>query len=259
MACLIIGFATVSVAHGDPSGPVSWTGFIDPDQGSMVTGGGWGRMTLLTNGNWLCVSTAYPQGQNSYLQLYQSSDDAKSWSYVCNVKESGRVLDNGELITLTNGTLLLTMRSLILSNSYHLPVYESTNNGLAWVYLSNIDSNEGVNVGGLWEPKFYMLQNGVLAAFYSNESHPGYSQMISERISTNNGASWGPEIWAVAQAGGGSLRPGMPQICQMATGNYILVYEIVNIGNADVYYNISSNGMDWPSTLGTHIPCQHAG
>jgi len=216
-------------------------------------------MTRLANGNWLCVSTLYPPGQNSFLGIYASTDNAKTWRHICNVAESGRVLDNGELITMANGTVLLTMRSLILSNSYHLPVYQSTNDGLTWSYLSNIDSSEGVNVGGLWEPKFYLLKNGLLAAFYSNESHSGYSQMISERISTNSGASWGNEIWAVAQAGGGGLRPGMPQICQMATGNYILVYEIVGIGNADVYYNLSSDGMTWPATLGTHIPCQHAG
>jgi hypothetical protein len=256
---LAVWFALGSMSFGDPSGPVSWPGSTRPTQGTLVTGGGWGRMTRLTNGNWLCVSTTYPPGENSFLEIYTSSDGAKTWKYVSDVVESGRVLDNGELITLTNGTVLLTMRSLILSNSYHLPVYQSTNNGQTWTYLSNIDSNEGTNIGGLWEPKFYLLQNGLLAAFYSNESHPGYSQMISERISTNNGASWGSEIWAVGQAGGGSLRPGMPQICQMATGNYIMVYEIVGIGNADVYYNISSNGMNWPSTLGTHIPCQHAG
>ncbi|HEY3863403.1 MAG TPA: hypothetical protein VGO59_16110 [Verrucomicrobiae bacterium] len=247
------------VSFADPSGPVSWPGFASPNQGTKITSGGWGRMARLTNGTWLCVSTTFSRGQNSYLGIYSSTDGARTWSYVCSVKESGRVLDNGELIALTNGTILLTMRSLILSNSYHLPVYQSTNNGLTWTYLSNIDSNEGTNVGGLWEPKFCLVQNGLLAAFYSSEAHPGYSQIISERISTNNGASWGGEIWAVAQSGGGNLRPGMPQICQMATSNYILVYEIVGIGNADVYYNISSNGIDWPSSLGVHIPCQHAG
>ncbi len=87
----------------------------------------------------------------------------------------------------------------------------------------------------------------------------GYSQIISERISTNGGATWGNEIWAVAQAGGGSQRPGMSQMARMADGRYILVYEVVGTGLSDVHYKISNDGINWPSGLGTNIPCQHCG
>jgi hypothetical protein len=256
LPCCLVSF--VETAQADPSGPIDWPGLPTPGLGTLVTPGGWGRMTRLGNGDWLCVSTLFPAGTNSHLGIYISSDNCKTWTYVSNVTESGRDLDNGEVITLKNGHVLLTMRSIILDSSYHLPVYLSTDGGTSWIYISNIDSSEGTNVGGLWEPAFCLLPNGELAVFYSNETHPGYSQIISERISASDGASWGGEIWAVAQPGGGSLRPGMPRVCQMATGNFILVFELVGVGNANVCYNTSTDGISWPSNLGTHIPCQHA-
>src|SRR5262249_34035920 len=74
---------------------------------------------------------------------------------------------------------------------------------------------------------------------------------------TNAGASWGPEIWAVAQPGGGRLRPGMPQMTRMANGLYLMVYEVVNSGNADVYCKTSPDAFTWPDGLGNLIPCQH--
>ena len=238
---------------GGPAGPISWSGQVS-------IGGGWGRMTQLTNGQWLCVTTAYPSGTNSYLNVFRSTDSCRTWSWLSSVNQPARTLDNGELVLLPNGTVLLTMRSLIADVSYELPVYASSNSGMTWAYLSNIDTSSGTTAAqgeGLWEPDLRVLANGALVVNYSNETHPGYSQIISERVSTNNGASWGPEIWAVAQPGGGALRPGMPQLVQMANGVYLLVYEVVNSGNANVYGKTSTDGVTWPAGLGNPIPCQH--
>lgn len=253
--CWLLGggvFVFLSAAVAGPAGPVTW--------GSTTTlGGGWGRMTRLTNGDWLCVTTRYPSGTNSYLRIHRSTNDGRSWSTLSEVAEDGRTLDNGELIVLPNGTVLLTMRSLIPDLSYRLPVYASTNQGATWTYRSNIDSSENNGSKGLWEPDFGALDDGRLAVTYSNEKHPGYSQLISERVSNDNGFTWSAEWWAVAQPGGGNLRPGMSQMARMANGKYMLVYEIVNSGNADVYYKISENGITWPPGLGAKIPCQHCG
>jgi hypothetical protein len=251
----LLGIALVAPAG--PSGPVAWGTTVN------VAGGGWGRMIQLTNGHWLCVSTMFPGGTNTYLAIYRSTDTCRTWSFLSQVNEAGRNLDNGELIALPNGNLLLSMRSLIDGVSYRLPVYRSTNNGQAWSYLSNIDASEGAGTRGLWEPDFWVLDDGRLIVTYSNERHqtdnPSYSQIISEKVSLNNGASWDSELWAVAQPGGGSLRPGMSQMARMANGKYILVYEVVGSGNADVHFKISNDGVTWPSGLGTRIPCQHCG
>lgn len=235
----------------DPSGPIVWGTTVN------VASGGWGRMIALTNGNWLCVSTVFPSGTNSHLAIYRSTDACRNWTLLSRLAEGGRTLDNGELVALPDGAVLLTMRSLISDVSYRLPVYRSTNSGQSWVYLSTVDSSEGEGAKGLWEPDCWVLDDGQLVVTYSSEKHGGYSQIISEKVSANQGVSWGAEIWTVAQAGGGSLRPGMSQMTRMADGRYLLVYELVGVGNADVYSKTSADGVTWPGGLGTPIPCHH--
>lgn len=251
----VIGWCSLSRVLAGPVGPISWNGTVN-------IGGGWGRMVHLTNGNWLCVTAQYPAGTNSYLRISRSTDNCRTWATLSTVKEAGRTLDNGELIQLPDGTVLLTMRSLIDNSSYELPVYASANNGVTWSYRSEIDNNSGTSAAqghGLWEPDFWVLDDGRLVVTYSNEKHSGYSQLISERVSTDNGVTWGAESYAVAQPGGGSLRPGMSQMVRMGNGKYCLVFEVVNSGNADVHCKISDDGVTWPDGIGAKIPCQHCG
>jgi len=251
----LVGFALAVTSAAGPAGPITWGGTVN-------IGGGWGRMAQLTNGTWLCVTTQYPAGTNSYLRISRSTDNCRSWTTLSQIKEADRTLDNGELVQLPDGTVLVTMRSLIPNSSYQLPVYASTNNGVTWSYLSNIDTSSGTTAAGgkgLWEPDFWVLEDGRLVVTYSNEMHPGYSQVISLRVSTDNGATWGAESDAVSQVGGGSLRPGMSQMVRMTNEKYFLVYEVVNSGNADVYCKTSNDGVIWTAGIGTKIPCQHCG
>ncbi|HEV2695265.1 MAG TPA: sialidase family protein [Verrucomicrobiae bacterium] len=224
-----------------------------------VSTGGWGRMIRLTDGSWLSVATQFPHGTNSFLKLFRSRDDCRSWKPVTTVTEAGRIFDNGELVQLPDGDVLLTGRSLIEGKSYKLPVYRSMDFGATWHYLSNIDTSEGLGRRGLWEPDFWVLADGRLVVTYSNEKHDGFSQLISERVSTNNGATWGEEIRAVAEPGGGNLRPGMSQMARMTNGKYILVYELINVGHGDVHQKISDDGITWPVGIGMPIPGQHCG
>ncbi len=220
-------------------------------------------MAKLGADEWLCVSTLFPAGQPSQLGLYRSTDRCASWSAVGVVSAPGRKLDNGNLARLPDGTLLLTGRSLIDEQSYRLPVYRSADRGLTWELTGNIDANEGapgsLKNRGLWEPHLYLLSNGAVAVAYANEKHAGFSQIISVRVSPDAGTTWGPEIRAVAQPGGGSLRPGMPVVTTLPGGGYFMIYEVVGSGNADVYAKSSADGTNWPAGLGTRIPGHHAG
>lgn len=251
---LLIGWVAVDILAG-PAGPVTWT-----ETASL--GGGWGRMVALTNGAWIAVTTQYPAGTNSFLRISRSTDQARTWVTLAEVREAGRTLDNGELVLLPGGTLLLTMRSLIPNQSYRLPVYASDDGGRTWTWRSHIDSSEGetARLGrGLWEPDFWVLEDGRLVVTYSNEKHPDYSQLISLRVSTDSGASWGPETWAATPPQGSNLRPGMSQMTRMANGEYLLVYEVVNAGRADVHAKISPDGLSWSAGLGERVPGQHCG
>lgn len=260
---LSLTFVLALPASANPAGPLSWTTTATV----KASGGGWGRMAKLSNGDWLAVYTVFPSGQPTELEIARSTDNARTWSLVTTVAESGRNVDNGYLIQLGNGNVLLTMRSIIDATSYRLVVYRSTNNGANWSSLSTIDSNEspgGRTDRGLWEPTFNILPNGSLAVFYANEkyaaSSPAYNQVISQRISTDNGATWGSETWAVSETGGGSARPGMPVMTRMSNGKFVLVFEICGLGpNCDVSYAVSDDGTTWPSGLGTSIRYQRCG
>lgn len=255
-------------ASADPSGPFRW------DETTQVANAGWGRMIPLTDGRWLCVSTLYPT-PNSILQIEISADGARTWTPLATVAEPGRNLDNGEFIALPSGELLLTGRSLVETKtpggrlSFHLPVYRSRDRGKTWTFISQIDTSEpppfqaGRPSLGLWEPHFFFLTDGRLACAYADETRAAdpvpYSQIVSERVSSDGGARWGPKIVLTAQIGGGNQRPGMPVVTRMKNGQYIAVYEVVEVGNADVYFKTSRDGMEWPPGLGVRIPCQHAG
>lgn len=251
-------------AAAEPPAPpplqLSWT------ETRPVARGGWGRMIRLADGGWVAVSTRF-LGRQSTLQLWLSRDGARTWTALGEVSEPGRLLDNGELIRLRNGALLLTGRSLVTGESYRLPVYRSTDAGKSWAPWGMIDANEGkpgsLHGRGLWEPHFYQTGDGRLAAAYANEKHaadkPAFSQICSLRISADDGRTWGREITLAAEPGGGRLRPGMPVVERMADGRFIAVYEIVGLGDADVFQKISPDGVEWPAGLGSRIPGHHAG
>ncbi len=228
-------------------------------------GATYGRMIKLADGTWLAVTTIFLPGLTSRLEFLSSTDDCRHWTSVSKLAEPNRKLDNGQLVQLRDGSILVAMRSLIDGQSYRLVVNHSPDRARSWRYLSTIDANEspgGRKDRGLWEPHLSVLSDGRLAVMYANEKHagetPSYNQMISQRVSNDNGATWGEERRVVEEPGGGSLRPGMPVWTRMANGRWIVVYEIVN-RNADVNYKISDDGLTWARGLGSRISEQHCG
>jgi hypothetical protein len=233
---------------------------------NFVARGGWGRMIHLADANWLGVNTRFGRGESS-LEIRVTTNAFQSWTKLSEVAEPGRLMDNGELIQLPGGEILLTGRSLIEGQSYRLPVYRSLDDGKSWTVFGNIDSNEGspgtLKQRGLWEPHFFRLNDGRLAVAYANEKHasdkPAFSQVCSERISTDGGKTWGDEIILAAEPRGGGLRPGMPVVSRMSNGKFIAVHEVVGVGDADVFSKISEDGEHWPAGLGNRIEGHHAG
>lgn len=260
-------FALLQPAQTEAAPPFVW------GEATQVADAGWGRMIPLGGQDWLCVDNLYPK-PNAIWQLEISHDDAHTWTPVTTVAEAGRDLDNGEIVQLPSKTLLLTGRSVVTSHtpgaaeSYHLPVYASTDGGKTWTFLSQVATNKvtyapGVPSQGLWEPHFFLTKDGALACAYADETRsvgtPAYSQIVSEKLSRDGGRTWGPVIVLAAQIGGGGQRPGMPVLARMKNGQYAAVYEVVGIGDANVYFKTSRDGVHWPPGIGTPVPCQHAG
>ena len=236
-------------------------------------GSQYARMVKVGESNWIVVYTIYdnsgytfdPAG-GSKLQIAHSADNCRTWTVLATIDDPGRDLDNGQLTQLPNGVLLLAARSVRWQESYRLPVYRSPDLGRNWSLLSAIDANEdapGSPDKGIYEPHCLLLDSGTLAVMYANEKHvvetPSFSQIISQRLSTDQGATWGEEIRVAAELGGGDLRPGMPVWAKMQNGKYIVVYEVVDWPEADVHYKISADGIHWSQGVGSRIRYQWGG
>jgi hypothetical protein len=231
------------------------------------------RALKLADESWLLVFTSFAQGDSGYLLdpsggniliVERSKDAGRTWKKIAVISDPGRDMDNGEMIQLANGAILLGARSVRWQESYRLPVYRSTDRGATWNLLSSLDSNEGKPGAlakpdkGVYEPHFYQISPGTLGVMYSTEKHvtesPSYSQTVAEKISTDGGATWGKEIWVAA--GGPLDRPGMPVWAKMKDTRFIVVYEVCGPKGCMIYSKISGDGMKWGPGLGTPIPLE---
>jgi hypothetical protein len=93
---------------------------------------------------------------------------------------------------------------------------------------------------------------------------PYYSQIISQKISEDDGKTWGDEIWVAWDPASPHLRPGMPVWTRLQDGRYIVVLEVVHLVmyqcvSAAVFYKISNDGIHWEAGNGTLIPAQNGG
>ena len=232
------------------------------------------RLLELNDGSWLATYGVYDN--DGYLadphggvrqEVARSTDAGRSWTVLTTLADPGRDLENGEMVQLANGDVLMAARSVRWGESYRLPVFRSQDKGSTWTYLSTIDSNEGVPGSlanppqGLYEPHFGFLADGSLAVMYANEKHaienPSFSQIISERVSPDFGATWGSEIWVAAQAGG--ARPGMPVWTRMSDGRFLVVFEVCATNDCDIFSKWSGNGLAWSPGLGQAVNSQRGG
>jgi hypothetical protein len=276
-------------------GPVAWdktvlvnsiSNFVDNGRDARSIypgrfGSQYGRMTKLADGSWLIIYTIYDNGgykygdahdlnwQGTALQIARSTDNCRTWKVISTLRGNNRDLDNGEIIQLPDGQLRMAARSVRWQQSYRISVWSSVDGGMTWQWLSQPDGNEGFpgSLGspdkGVYEPYFCLLDNGALALFYSNEKHvvenPSFSQIISEKLSTDGGKTWGSEIWVTWDPDRPLDRPGMPVVTKMANGKYIAVFEIVGSRRTDVFCKTSDDGKTWSSGVGTAIPGQVGG
>lgn len=254
------------VINNDPVDPN-----IKGQRGSY--GSQYGRMLKLSNGKWLAAYTVsrnagYEQNaQGGFaIEIAESTDQGKHWKPISLVAENGRDVDNAAFIQLPDQSILLGCRSVRWQESYRLPVFKSNDNGHTWKKISTIDENEGRpgELGkpdkGVYEPHFYILDDGRLGVMYANEKHVSdsisYSQIISEKISADMGKTWGKEIWVAYEPGHHASRPGMPVWTKMKNNEYIVVYEICGPEACNIYYKKSDDGINWPIGLGTPIADQ---
>lgn len=130
-------------------------------------------------------------------------------------------------------------------------IYRSNNEGRTWQYLSEVVSP---NTGGIWEPEFTVDRAGALVLFYSDETDQAqYSQAI-RKTRSGDGVTWRDAGYVVAsniQAD----RPGMPVTRRLASGQWMMTYELGGPAHFIAYYRLSDDGWNWgdPANMGAEI------
>ncbi len=135
-----------------------------------------------------------------------------------------------------------------------IKIYRSTDRGATWSYLSNCAAaTVNRSAGGLWEPEFTIAANGSLVCFYSDETAPGFSQLIHQVTSTD-GITWTAPVRTIA-SGVQADRPGMIVVRKLPSGRYFMTLELCGPAACTVFYKTSANGIDWgpSSNVGARV------
>lgn len=103
----------------------------------------------------------------------------------------------------------------------------------------------GMDGTGVWEPEFLVAADGTLACLHSDETEPGFSQVL-KITTTTNGLVWtaprvvvaGPDV---------TDRPGMATVRRRPDGRYALSYERCSTRRLDcaAHLRVSADGLDW--------------
>jgi len=208
-------------------------------------------MVQLKDGSWLA---AYMLATTpNRIRIQRSFDRMRTWSFVSDIIEPGRDLDNPSLCLLSDGTLVIAIRSVIEGQSYWIETYRSVDQGRTFEYQSQLDWDH--QVGGVFEPYLHVLPDGRLACFYTSEIHvketPSYNQVLAEKVSSDGGYTWGPEIFAIAQPG--LARPGEANIVSLPGGTLAMFFEMCGTENCLGHVSYSNDGINW-SGIGPVIP-----
>jgi hypothetical protein len=218
------------------------------------------------------------------IPVYESRDDGDSFTPVttvmdqklgdpkrCNLHWQPNIIelprDAGDL---KKGALLLSANATCADanghpNEEHLHVYASSDLGRTWHYRSTIVEGPGrpsdKDNKGVWEPYVMALNDGRLVVYYSSEQHKadGFNQLLAHKISSDGGASWGPEIYDSAVPGG-LERPGMATVVPLPDRRYAYTYEDIDGPGHDgeasgaVFIKFSRDGLDWGDPADRGIP-----
>jgi hypothetical protein len=116
---------------------------------------------------------------------------------------------------------------------------------------------EGTAALPVWEPHLQILDDGSLVTYYSSETHKrdGFNQLLSHKVSTDGGKSWGSEVFDTAMPGGVE-RPGMVIVARLPDHSYVYSYEDVEgPNNGQVHLKFSKDGLHWgpPANRGTSV------
>jgi hypothetical protein len=154
------------------------------------------------------------------------------------------------------GTIMLLGNTVPANGAYtEIQEWLSFDQGQTWQSMGVIQSG-GPSGDGIWEPSLHLDTQGQLVMDFSDErDNAAHSQMISQMVSDNGGATWGksyPVVASPVQAD----RPGMATVTRVGpSGGYVMSYEVCGRPNCAVHLKFSSDGLHWgnPADIGATV------
>ncbi|BFI97303.1 MAG: hypothetical protein RSP_28130 [Rhodanobacter sp.] len=224
------------------------------------SGGSNGTMlATFDDGNTFAVTDG--TGQPTGFPIYQSTDAGATWSkqplsVVSDAVHGWKFSQQPMLLEVprqVGGAQGLRPGTILLVGNFEAPniaaqdleVYESTDRGRHWSYLSSCASGGGSG-HGIWEPYLQIDAYGNLDCYFSDERQNvyGYSQIIGHVTSTDGGKTWGTQSDDVGIADH-RTRPGMPAVVRMSNGRYAMAFETVGQTDSQVHIKFSDDGTHW--------------
>jgi hypothetical protein len=212
------------------------------------------------------------------IPIWESRDEGASWQFVmnsidpakpdhakCNLHWQPHLTEMPRTVgSLKAGTILLSASSVCNGDtgrmaSMQLQLYGSTDQGRSWQFRGAVA--DGTAELPVWEPHLWVLDDGKLVTYYSSETHKrdGFNQLLSHKVSSDGGKTWGPEVYDTAMPGGVE-RPGMVIVDRLPDHRYVYSYEDVQGPvNGQVHVKFSADGLHWGDPADPGTPVQAAG
>jgi hypothetical protein len=223
------------------------------------------------------ILIAFEENGMEGIPIYESADEGATWHLLTHATNAAR-RENGKcnlhwqphltevprkVGPLAPGTILLSASSVCNDDRgrmahMQLQLHASVDAGRTWQFRGAVA--DGTAQLPVWEPNLQILDDGSLVTYYSSEAHKidGYNQLLCHKVSKDEGATWGREIYDAAFPGGVE-RPGMAIVTRLPDRRYVMTYESVQgpVPN-QVYLKYSRDGLNWggPAERGTPIQTQ---
>lgn len=263
--------ATSSPAAGPPAGETPATGSKAPvrtaPKALPVPDGFYPRVLQRENGTVVAsVVRSLPSGRMG-ATIFESTDEGLSFTEIGAVDDpiNQGGLCCGTLYELPRALGAMPKGTLLWSASsggdspntpMTLPVWKSEDDGRTWRFVSKIATGAKPRKnGGLWEPELSMLDDGQLAAHWSDETDGAHSQKLVV-ARTSDGVTWRDQHDTIALPAFG-LRPGMANVRRGGSGPFTMTYEICGLGgdSCSAWIRMSNDGWSWgdPKSQGLRI------
>ncbi|WP_443751306.1 hypothetical protein [Asticcacaulis solisilvae] len=210
------------------------------------------------NGDIVASASSFDGG--GHQDIFVSRDSGRTFSLMGAVTDAAftKGLCCGGLYELPSAVGALPAGTLLWAGSVggdtssapmEIRIYASRDEGATWSYLSNCATGTVPRSGGgLWEPNFAIAGNGDLVCYYSDETRAGHSQILTE-VTSHDGVTWSAPVDVVSSPTQAD-RPGMASVVKLASGSYLMSFEMCGPLNCAAFTKTSPDGVNWSPTDG---------